>query len=205
MFRNIIDEEIKTILKEKKIIVQFKNIKEKKMHVDSMRFSSTKSMHLKKIVIRVAFLRLMYVVVYSIVNVMIENLKIKAIFNNEAKINCMFKWLIDAVELSMRWSISIIIINVINKRARFFNVCEIVSISINNIIILISVIVVKFSDHELFLKKFFQRATRMNSINLNNELFEIIVNFLNEKKRINFFKMSAEHVSNKEKKSQCLQ
>ena len=89
MFCSIIDEEIKTILKERRIIAQSKNIKEKEVDVNSMRLSSTKSMHLKKIVTRVVFLRLMYVVVCSIVIVMIENIKIKAMIDSEAKVNCM--------------------------------------------------------------------------------------------------------------------
>ena len=91
MFSNIIDEKIKTISKEKKIIAQSKDIKEKKVHVNSIRLSSTKSVHLKKIVTRVAFSRLMYVVVCSIVNVIMRNIKIKTMFNNEAEFNCMFK------------------------------------------------------------------------------------------------------------------
>ena len=89
MFRSIIDKEIKTILKESRIIAQLKYIK--KMHVDLIRFSLTKSVHLKEIVIRIVFLRLMYVVVCLIVNVMIENIKIKAMFDNETKVNYMFK------------------------------------------------------------------------------------------------------------------
>ena len=96
MFCSIIDKEIKTISKERKIIAQSKNIK-KKVHVDSMRFNLTKSVHLKKIVTRVIFLRLMYVVACSIVNVMIENIKIKAMFDNETEVNCMFKRLVDLV------------------------------------------------------------------------------------------------------------
>ena len=55
MFRSIIDEKIETISKERKIIAQSKDIKEKKVHVDLMRFNSTKSVHLKKIVTRVTF------------------------------------------------------------------------------------------------------------------------------------------------------
>ena len=47
MFRSIIDEEIKAILKEIRIIAQSKNIKEKKVHIDSMRLNSIKSVHLK--------------------------------------------------------------------------------------------------------------------------------------------------------------
>ena len=91
IFCSIIDEKVKTISKERKIIAQSKDIKEKKMHINLMRLNSTKSMHLKKIVTRVVFLRLMYVVVCSIVNVMIENIKIKTMFNNETEVNCMFK------------------------------------------------------------------------------------------------------------------
>ena len=200
MFQSIIDEKIKTISKEKRIIAQSKDIKEKKVHVDSMRLSLTESVHLKEIVIRVVFLRLMYVVVCLIVSVMIENIKIKTMFNNEAEINCMFKWLIDVVQLFMRQNISIIMINVIDERTRFFNVCEAVFISIDSIIISISIFVVKRSDHELFLKRPFQRAACISFINMNNELFEMILHSLNEKKRINFLKVSVEHVSNKEKK-----
>ena len=201
MFCSIIDEEIKTILKERRIIAQSKDIKEKKVHVDSMRLSSTKSVHLKEIVIRVAFLRFMYVVACSIVSVMIENIKIKAMFDSGAEVNCMFKRLTDAAQLPVRQSISITMIDVTDERARFFDVCEAVFISIDNIIISIPVFVVKRSDHELFLKKFFQRAARMSSININDESFEIILHSLNEKKRVSYLKMSAEHVNNKEEKS----
>ena len=174
------------------------------MHVDSMKFNSTKSVHLKNIVTRVTFLRFIYTVTYSIVNVTIENIKIKTIFNNEAEINCIFKWLIDAAQLSVRQNINIIMINVINERARFFDVCETVLISINSITISIFVFVVKRLNHELFLKWFFQRAARISFINMNNKLFKMILHSLNEKKRISFLKVSAEHVSNKEK-NQCLQ
>ena len=71
-------------------------------------------------------------------------------------------------------------INVINERARFFDMCETVFISIDSITISISVFVVKRSDHKLFLKRLFQRTTRMNFINMNNESFEMILHSLNE-------------------------
>ena len=97
----------------------------------------------------------------------------------------------------MRQNINIIIINVIDKRARCFDVCETVLINIDSITISISVFVVKCSDHELLLKKLFQRAARINFININVESFEMILHFLNKKKRVNFLKVPAEHVSNK--------
>ena len=101
----------------------------------------------------------------------------------------------------MRQSINIIMINVIDERARFFDVYEAVFISIDSITISISVFVMKRSDHELLLRRSFQRAACMSFINMNNKLLEMILHSLNEKKRMSFLKMSAEHVSNKEKKS----
>ena len=59
----------------------------------------------------------------------------------------------------------------------------------------------KRSDHELLLERFFQCAVRMSSINMNDGSLEMILHFLNEKKRMSFLRMSAEHVSNKEKES----
>ena len=200
MFRSIIDEEIKMISK-KRIIAQSKDIKEKKMHVNSMRLSSTKSIHLKKIVTCVAFLRLMYVVVCSIVSVMIENIKIKAMFDSGAEVNCMFKRLTDVAQLSVRQNINIIMINVIDERARFFDVCEAVLISIDNIMISISVFVVERSDHELLLKKSFQRVAYINSINMNDKSREMILYSLNEEERMSFLKMSVEYISNKKEES----
>ena len=143
----------------------------------------------------------MYIVAYIIVSVMNENIKIITIFNNETKINCIFKRLIDAVQLSVRQNIKIIMINVINKRARFFNVCDTVFKNIDIIIISISVFVVRRLNYELLLKRFFQRAARMNSININNKLFEMILSSLKEKKQTNFLKMLTEHINNKEKES----
>ena len=72
------------------------------MHVDSMRFNLTKSVHLKKIVTCVIFLHFIYIVVCLIVSVIIENIKIKTMFDNEVEVNCIFKRLIDAAQLFMR-------------------------------------------------------------------------------------------------------
>ena len=117
---------------------------------------------------------------------MIENIKIKAMFDSGAEINCMFKRLIDAAQLRVRQNINIIIINVTDERARFFDMCEAVFISIDSITISISVFVVKRSNHELLLKRLFQRAARINSINMNDESLEMILHSLNEKKRMSF-------------------
>ena len=95
-------------------------------------------------------------------------------------------------------------INVFNEQARFFDVCGTVSINIDSITILISVFVMKRSNYELLLNRFFQRVARMKSINMNDESFKIILHSLNEKKRVIFLRISIEHINNKEK-SLCLQ
>ena len=51
MFRDIIDEKVKTVFKKRKVIAQKKIVKEKKMHVESVRFSSIESIYLKEIVV----------------------------------------------------------------------------------------------------------------------------------------------------------
>ena len=51
IFRNIIDEKIKAMFKKRKMIVQKKIVKEKKMHVKSVKFNFIELIHLKEIVV----------------------------------------------------------------------------------------------------------------------------------------------------------
>ena len=90
-------------------------------------------------------------------------------------------------------------INAINDQAYFFNVCEIVFISIKSIIVSISIFVIKRSDYKLFFKRFFQRAVRINFVHINNDFLKIMLHSLNDEKRISFLKISAKYVSNREK------
>ena len=99
MFRNIIDEKVKMIFKKRKAIAQMKIVKEKKMHVESVKFNFIESIHLKEIVVRIVFFHLMYVVAYSTMNVSIDDVKIKALFNSDVEINCILKKLIDVTQL----------------------------------------------------------------------------------------------------------
>ena len=69
-------------MKEKKIYINL-------MKFNLMKFNLMKSMHLKEIVARVAFLR--FIIINSTINVMIENIRRKVIFNNEVEIDCLFK------------------------------------------------------------------------------------------------------------------
>ena len=51
MFCDIIDEKMKTMFKKRKTIAQIKIVKEKKMHVESIKLNFIESIHLKKIVV----------------------------------------------------------------------------------------------------------------------------------------------------------
>ena len=124
----------------------------------------------------------MYVVVCSMMNVSIDDIKIKTLFDNDVKMNYMLKRLIDATQLLIRQKINIIIMNFIDKHARFFDACESIFINIKNIIISISIFVIERSNHNLFLNHFFQRIVRMNAINMNNNSLKMILHSLNDEK-----------------------
>ena len=121
MFRDIIDKKMKTMFKKQKTIVQMKIVKEKKVHVESIKFNFIEFVHLKKIVARIIFFYLIYVVVCLMMNVFIDNVKIKTLFDNDVKINCMSKKLINATQLFIRQKINIVMMNFIDERARFFD------------------------------------------------------------------------------------
>ena len=72
--------------------------------------------------------------------------------------------------------------NFINERARFFDVCESIFVNIKNIIISIFIFVIKHSNHDLFLDRFFQRIACINVVNMNNDLLKIILYSLNGEK-----------------------
>ena len=73
-----------------------KIVKEKKMHVESIKFNFIEFVHLKEIVVRIAFFRSIYIIVYLTINVFINDVKIKMLFDNDVEINYMSKKLIDA-------------------------------------------------------------------------------------------------------------
>ena len=73
-------------------------------------------------------------------------------------------------------------INFIDERARFFDVYESIFVNIENIIISIFIFVIKRSDHDFFLNRFFQRIVCMNIINMNNDSLKMILHSLNDEK-----------------------
>ena len=73
-------------------------------------------------------------------------------------------------------------INFIDERVRFFDVCESILINIENIIILTFIFVIEHSDHNLFFDRFFQRIVHMNVVNMNDDLLKMILHSLNDEK-----------------------
>ena len=55
MFRDIIDEKVKTVFKKRKVTIQKKIIKEKTMYIKLLKFNSIKSIYLKEIVAQIVF------------------------------------------------------------------------------------------------------------------------------------------------------
>ena len=102
MFRNIIDKKVKAMFKKRKVIVRRKIVKEKEMHIESVKFNSIELIYLKKIVARIVFFHSMYIVVCSTMNVSIKNIKIKALFNSNVKVNCILKRLTNSTQLFIR-------------------------------------------------------------------------------------------------------
>ena len=188
------------MFKKRKVIVQKKIVKKKKMHIKSVKFNFIKSIHLRKIVARVVFFRSMYVIVCLMISVSIKNVKIKILFNSDAEINYMSKKFTNSIQLFIHQEINIVIMNFTDERARFFNVCELTFINIENIIILIFIFVIKQFNHELFLDRFFQRIARINVVNMNNDSLKIMLHSLNDEKRMNFLRIFTEYVKNKNKK-----
>ena len=121
------------------------------MHIKSIKFNLIKSIHLKKIVAQIVFFRSIYIVIYLTINVFINNVKIKTLFNNNIEINYISKKLIDATQLSIYQEINIIIMNFIDDRVHFFDVCKLIFVNIKNIIISIFIFVIKRSNHDFFL------------------------------------------------------
>ena len=73
-------------------------------------------------------------------------------------------------------------INFIDERARFFDVCESIFVNIENIIISTFIFVIERSNHDFFLDHLFQRIVRINIINMNDDLLKMILHSLNDEK-----------------------
>ena len=88
----------------------------------------------------------------------------------------------------------------IDERAHFFDVCKSIFISIKSIIISIFILMIERLNHKLLFNRFFQRIARINAVNMNDNSLKMILHSFNDEKRINFLKIFAEHVNNKDEK-----
>ena len=72
--------------------------------------------------------------------------------------------------------------NFIDERVRFFDVYESIFVNIESIIILTFIFVIKRSNHDFLLNRFFQRIIYMNVVNMNDDSLKMILHLLNDKK-----------------------
>ena len=72
--------------------------------------------------------------------------------------------------------------NFINERVRFFDVCESIFVNIENIIISTFIFIIERLNHDFLFNCFFQRIVHMNVVNMNNDLLKIILHSLNDEK-----------------------
>ena len=124
----------------------------------------------------------MYTVIYLTMNVSIDDIKIKTLFNNNVEINYILKRLTIATQLFIRQEINIVIINFINEHTYFFSIYELIFVNIKNNILSIFIFMIKHSNHDFLLDRFFQRIFRINVININNNLLKMILHSLNDEK-----------------------
>ena len=71
--------------------------------------------------------------------------------------------------------------NFIDERACFFNICESIFVNIKNIIISTFIFVIEHLNHDFF-DRFFRRIVWRNIINIHNNLLKIILYSLNDEK-----------------------
>ena len=124
----------------------------------------------------------MYAVVCLTMNVSIDDVKIKALFDNDVEINCMSKKLTDATQLFIRQEINIVMMNFIDEHVHFFDVCESISVSIESIIISTLIFVIERLNHDFLLDRFFQRIACMSVVNMNDDSLKMILHLLNGEK-----------------------
>jgi len=85
----------------------------------------------------------------------LKDVKIKIIFDNNAKISCINKSFANNINLVIRQDIFILLIEVTRARARFEEIVKNTKISIEKIIIYIFIFVVSRLNYEILLKQFF--------------------------------------------------
>ena len=161
-----------------------------------MSMSSTKSIHLNDAMMRIISLRkqILFATACSIISVHIRNVKVRVLLDSDAEINCIIKKLIQETLLLICRETIISLIAIIENKACFLDVCDDVKVRLREI-------VVDQSNHNLILKRFFVRAVRMQSININNNLLKISIHSDDDTKKIFFSAVLAHHFRNKDVES----
>lgn len=122
-FRSLSEEEFDAIVAERKPQKLTRKEKETVVTVKSISAGPTETIHFGDIVARVGSLRTLYSVACPTAWVQLGDVRVKAMFDSGAEINCISKGLADRAGLAIRQGVSISLVGVTGARARFKGVC----------------------------------------------------------------------------------
>ena len=154
-FRSILNKEFDKIVTKRKSRVIIRKKKETIVNINSINIKFIEIVYFDDIVAKVNLLQTLYFVACSITWVKIKNIKIKIMFDNKVEINCINNFFANKINLIIRQEVSISLIKVIKVRICFERVIKNAKISIDDIVIYISIFVVICFDYEILLKRSF--------------------------------------------------
>ena len=96
-FKIINDVKFKILIKNKKIISRVKIKKTKKIYINSFAFFTNESIYINELITWVTFFHNIYIIIYLIIYIDVENYYVKIIFDNKIKINYIFKKFVNKV------------------------------------------------------------------------------------------------------------
>ncbi len=155
-FCSIFNKEFNKIITNRKLQVIIKKKKKTIINIDSINIKFIEIVYLDNIVAKVNLLQTFYFVVFFIVWIKIKNIKIKIIFDNKIEINCISKSLAKKIDLIICQKVSISLIEVIEARVYFEEIIKNAKISIDDIVIYISIFVIICFDYKILLRQSFQ-------------------------------------------------
>lgn len=175
----------------------------REVKINSMGISTTESVHLNDAVVRVASLRkqALFAVACPTVYVHIGDVKVRALLDSGAEINCITRRLAYEAMLPVRKGTAISLVAATGDKACFIGVCDDVEVSLGGAVVTTPIFVVDQSDHDLILGRPFARAARMQSTNMDDGSLEVSIHSDDGTKKVSFPAVPARHPRNKDASS----
>ena len=166
--------------------------------VKSICANTTEAVHMDDLVMRIASLKAMCVVACPKAFVSVGDVKVKALFDSGAEINCISKKLADEAGLPIRHGTAMSMVAATGDSAKFVGICDDLEVRLGGATITVPAFVVAKSDHSLILGRPFERSARMSSTNMDDGSLELVVHSDDGSTRVSFLAMPADHPRNRE-------